>query len=129
MPKDQRGLWTIKNIRIENDVTQSMSLFYNNEELAMFVGSNGLVSLPKFEDIDESFNFKAYLVPPTNHYDYPRHVHHYECVDKLLSNRLRHGIGNNEIIYNEAKETKSALDGYITTSEGFHFFTCPTFRF
>ena len=98
---------------------QSMSLFYNGVDLDAFVGTNILVSLPNFEDVDESFNFKTCLVPPSNHYDYQRCIQHYNYIDKLLAYRLRNGINNNEIISNEAKETKSELEDCIATSEGF----------
>ena len=47
-------------------------------------------------------------------------MRHYEQIDKLLSNRLRNGIDNNDVISNEAKETKSVLEDKITTSEGFY---------
>ena len=98
---------------------QLLCLFYNNVALDIFIGAHLLVSLPNFEDIDQSFNFKTCLVPPSNHYDYQRCIQHYNYIDKLLAYRLRNGINNNEIISNEAKETKSELEDCIATSEGF----------
>ena len=109
----------LKQIKIDNGNIKSMSLFDKYVVLAMFVSTNWLVSLLNFKDIDASFNFKKYLVPPSNRYDYQLCVRHYDRIDKLLENRLRNGLNNNEIISNRAKETKSELEDCITTSEVF----------
>ena len=84
----------------------SMSLFYNNVALAIFVGTKELISLTAFEYIDESFNFKTYLVPHINHCYYTRGIRHYECIGKIVSNRIINGINNNDVILSESKETK-----------------------
>ena len=71
---------------------QSMALFYSTTTMMVFVGTHGIVSLPDFDYIDESFDFLNELATKPSHPDHHACFTRYSHMCKLLVNRMN--IGN-----------------------------------
>ena len=88
-----------------------------------FDGTYGIVFMPDFDSIDESFDFRNELVPKLSHPDHHACFSRCSCVEKLLANRISIGMENKEIASDDAKETKSIMDDYCMPIRGFEM-TC-----
>ena len=91
---------------------QSMTLLYSTVTMMVFVGTYGIASLPDFDSIDESFDFRNELVPKPSHSDHHACFTRHSYMGKLLDNRINMGMENKETMSDNAKETKSIMDDY-----------------
>ena len=103
----------------QSDSTQIMALFYFTTTMMVFVGTCGIASLPDFDSIDESLDFRNELAPKPSHPDCNACFTHHSCMDKLLANRMSIGMENKEIVSDDAKETKSIMDDHCMSIRGF----------
>ena len=92
-----------------------MALLYSTATVMVFVGTCGIASLPDFDSIDESFEFRKELVPKPSHQDYQDHqacFTHCSCMGKLLTNRINIWTHCKDAASGNAKETKSITGDY-----------------
>lgn len=89
-----------------------MCVFYFGIALLIYDRTNGLVTIPDFENINESFSFRKELLSQPKHPSYNNCLQDYTYIDRLLANRLNLGLGNKDIISYDATKTRAALEGY-----------------
>ena len=53
----------LENLKLAGDSTQDMTLLHSNIALLMCVGTDSIVEIPQFDDVDESFSCRIFLVP------------------------------------------------------------------
>ena len=71
-----------------------------------FVGTNGLVVLPDFDSLDESFSYRKEIVPKLTYPSYLQYNRYFEHDDNLLANQLVNGASNKDINGKLAVQTK-----------------------
>ena len=100
----------LDNLNFLGDTMQDMTLFHSNVSLTVCVGTNGLVELPHFDDIDETFSCKKFLVPQNSEQEHSTCKNNYDHLAILIASRLKNGLHDPTIISSKAKEAKSDLD-------------------
>ena len=87
--------------------------------MMVFVGTHGIVSLPDFDNSDESFDFREELVPKPSHPCHRAYFAWCSYMDKMLANLINIGMCNEEAMSYNAKETNCILDDYCMSIRGF----------
>ena len=75
-------------VKIDGDTIQDVTSLNRHESMLFVIATNGLVVLPGFDSLNDSFSYHKELVPKTTHPLYLQFNSHLEHVDKLLSNQL-----------------------------------------
>ena len=75
----------------------------------MCVGTDGIVEIPNFYDIDETFKHKNFLVPQNQEPEYQIWKCHYDYFDTLIASRLKNGLQDTNIISSKAKKVRAEL--------------------
>ena len=109
----------LENLKITGDTIQDMMLLHSNVKMIVFVGTNGTVDLPLFENLNESFSYRKFLVPQNSSPDYVICRKHYDYFAILIASRLKNGLADNSIILPKAKEAKAELELFRKSSDGF----------
>ena len=81
-----------------------------------FVVANGVLVLPDFDSLPESFSYRKELVPKPTYPSYLQCNRHLQHVDKLLANRLVNGASDEDIIGKLAAQTKEEVQ-YMMKSD------------
>ena len=87
----------LSTVKIDGDAIQDMKMLPGQASMLFFVATNCLVVLTDFDSIYESFSCRKELVPRSTHPWHLQFNRHFECVDKLLDNRLINGA-NGEVV-------------------------------
>ena len=86
-----------------------MNMSYGQVSILLFVATNGLVVLPDFDSIDESFSCREELVPRLTHPSCLQWNRHFEHIFKLLANRLVSGANGEDVIGKLEAQTKEEI--------------------
>ena len=79
----------LDNLKFLGDTMQDMTLFHSNVSLMVCVGTNGLVELPCFDDIDDTFSCKQFLVPQNSEQEHSTCKNNYDHLAILITSRLK----------------------------------------
>ena len=108
----------LDNLKLAVDLTQEMMLLHSNVALLTCVGTDGIVEIPPFEDIEESFSHKRCLAPQTSAAEHHACKCHYDYFTMLMASRLKNGLQDSSIMCNKAKEVRLLLDLHNESSDG-----------
>ena len=75
----------LDNLKMSGDSTQDMILLHSNVTLLVYVGTDGIVELPNFDNIDESFDYKHFLVPQSTEPEHQLCKRHYDYFAMLIA--------------------------------------------
>ena len=99
----------LQTVKINGDTIQDMKILHGHVPILFFVAANGLVVLPDFENLDESFSCRKELVPKPTDPSQIQCNRHFACIDKLSANRLVNGASNEDIVGKLAVQTKEEI--------------------
>ena len=68
---------------------QDMKMLHSNVRLLAHMGTHGLVELPNFDDADETFSYKHFLVPQNSEPERSAYKRNYDYLSILIASRLK----------------------------------------
>ena len=88
----------LSTVKIDGDSTQHMRMLCGQVSILLFFATSGLALIPDFYSGDELFSRHKELVPRLTHHSFLQCNRHFECINKLLANRLVNGASDKDIV-------------------------------
>ena len=105
-------------VKIDGDTIQDMKTLRGQMSILFFVATNGLVVLPDFDSLHESFSYRKELVPKPTHHTHLQCNINFKHVDKLIANRLVNGASDEEIFGKQVVQTKEEIQDTMKSDSG-----------
>ena len=97
------------NLKLAGDSMQVMMLIHSNIAFLMWIVTDDIVEIPRFDDIDESFSCKRFLVPQNSESECPTCKRNYDYFAIWIASRLKNSLQDAYVFSPKTKEVRSEL--------------------